>query len=90
MTGRLKQRSQLEAPSNPTLSPTLNRNRLLKLLGSTTIAAAVGIACAALVGPMPVEAQQPAKPDILVIFGDDVGQTNISACSFGVVMPRTQ
>ena len=26
-----------------------------------------------------------AKPNILVIFGDDVGQTNISAYSFGVV-----
>jgi len=25
------------------------------------------------------------KPNILVIFGDDVGQTNISAYSFGVV-----
>lgn len=29
-------------------------------------------------------AQQP-KPNILVIFGDDIGQTNISAYSFGVV-----
>jgi hypothetical protein len=26
-----------------------------------------------------------SKPNILVIFGDDVGQTNISAYSFGVV-----
>ncbi len=30
-----------------------------------------------------------AKPNILVIFGDDVGQTNISAYSFGVVGYRT-
>ena len=29
------------------------------------------------------------KPNILVIFGDDVGQTNISAYSFGVVGYRT-
>jgi hypothetical protein len=29
---------------------------------------------------LPVQAQAPAKkPNILVIFGDDVGQTNISA-----------
>ena len=32
-------------------------------------------------------AQQPqtAKPNILVIFGDDIGQTNISAYAFGVM-----
>jgi len=30
-----------------------------------------------------------AKPNILVIFGDDVGQTNISAYSFGVVGYQT-
>jgi arylsulfatase len=37
--------------------------------------------------PLPAaHAQAPAKkPHILVIFGDDVGQTNISAYSFGVV-----
>jgi arylsulfatase A-like enzyme len=39
----------------------------------------------------PVSAQQtPAgKPNILVIFGDDIGQTNISAYSFGVVGYKT-
>jgi arylsulfatase A-like enzyme len=30
-----------------------------------------------------------SKPNILIIFGDDVGQTNISAYSFGVVGYRT-
>jgi arylsulfatase len=34
-------------------------------------------------------AQAQKKPSILVIFGDDVGQTNISAFSFGVVGYRT-
>src|SRR5262249_17862356 len=29
------------------------------------------------------------KPNILVIFGDDIGQTNISAYSFGVVGYKT-
>lgn len=29
------------------------------------------------------------KPNILVIFGDDIGQTNISAYSFGVMKYRT-
>src|SRR5579862_7126973 len=32
---------------------------------------------------------QTKKPNILVIFGDDVGQTNISAYSFGVVGYKT-
>ena len=32
---------------------------------------------------------QARRPNILVIFGDDVGQTNISAYSFGVVGYRT-
>jgi arylsulfatase len=66
-----------------------SRNRRRKLLNGTAIAAAVGIAVAALLGPMPAQAQQQAKPNILVIFGDDVGQTNISAYSFGVVGYRT-
>jgi arylsulfatase A-like enzyme len=30
------------------------------------------------------------KPNILVIFGDDIGQTNLSAYSFGVVGYKTQ
>ena len=29
------------------------------------------------------------KPNILVIFGDDIGQTNISAYSFGLMGDRT-
>ncbi len=32
---------------------------------------------------------QAAKPNILVIFGDDIGQTNISAYSFGLMGYRT-
>ena len=38
----------------------------------------------------PAHAQTPAKkPNILVIFGDDIGQTNISAYSFGVMGYKT-
>jgi len=41
-----------------------------------------------------LSAQSPApssakKPNLLVIFGDDIGQTNISAYSFGVMGYRT-
>jgi len=70
----------------------LDRRKLL--LGGTTLAAA-----SALVSGAPIRTaqaqQQPApaapgrRPNILVIFGDDVGQTNISAYSFGLMGYRT-
>ena len=68
----------------------LDRRKIL--LGSTTLVAASAIATSQ---PLQVaQAQQPAapsgkKPNILVIFGDDIGQTNISAYSFGVVGYKT-
>ncbi|HXJ81716.1 MAG TPA: arylsulfatase [Candidatus Methylomirabilis sp.] len=38
----------------------------------------------------PAQAQAPTKkPNILVIFGDDIGQTNLSAYSFGVMGYQT-
>ena len=49
---------------------------------------AVTAAClAALI--LATQAFAQSKPNILVIFGDDVGQTNISAYSFGVVGYKT-
>src|SRR5262245_2080301 len=52
--------------------------------------AAVGLACGTLLGSGATNAQQqPQRPNILVIFGDDIGQTNISAYGFGVVGYRT-
>jgi arylsulfatase A-like enzyme len=61
------------------------------LLGSTTFAAASAMSSSL----RTVQAQQQPstgsgnKPNILVIFGDDIGQTNISAYSFGVVGYKT-
>ena len=57
------------------------------LLGSTTFAAASAMSSSLRTAQAQ---QQPStasgnKPNILVIFGDDIGQTNISAYSFGVV-----
>ena len=38
---------------------------------------------------LPCDAQEAPKPNILVIFGDDIGQTNVSAYSFGLMGYRT-
>jgi arylsulfatase len=67
------------------------------LLGTSTLVAAAALTSGAL-----AQAQRPApgpmsappapggrKPNILVIFGDDIGQTNISAYSFGLMGYRT-
>jgi arylsulfatase A-like enzyme len=68
----------------------LNRRKIL--LGSTTLVAASAIATSQ---PLQVaQAQQPAapsgkKPNILVVFGDDIGQSNISAYTFGLMGYRT-
>jgi arylsulfatase len=61
------------------------------LLGSTTFAAATVMSSSLRTAQAQ---QQPStasgnKPNILVIFGDDIGQTNISAYSFGVVGYKT-
>jgi arylsulfatase A-like enzyme len=67
-------------------------NRRNMLLGGTTLAATAAIAPG---NPIRVaQAQQKAagsgrKPNILVIFGDDIGQSNISAYTFGLMGYRT-
>jgi arylsulfatase len=43
----------------------------------------------ALIAANGAQAQQTAKPNILVIFGDDIGQANISAYTRGVMGYRT-
>jgi arylsulfatase A-like enzyme len=48
--------------------------------GMTVLAAAAVLLCAVIPGQA-----QGKKPNILVIFGDDIGQANISAYTFGVV-----
>src|ERR1700742_3182017 len=51
------------------------------LLGS--LAAAAAMLCS------PATAQQPRKPNIVIIWGDDIGQSNISAYSRGMMGYRT-
>jgi arylsulfatase len=70
-------------------SHALSRRKIL--LGSTTLAAASAIATG---NPIRVAQAQSAppngkKPNILVIFGDDIGQSDISAYTFGLMGYRT-
>jgi arylsulfatase len=64
-------------------------NRRNILLGGTTLAAASALGAGAPVGVTQAQAQQPAlsgrKPNILVIWGDDIGIANISAYSNGLM-----
>ncbi|HOT82613.1 MAG: arylsulfatase [Rhodospirillales bacterium] len=54
------------------------------------MAAKIALICAALFGPALAQAQESAaKPNILVIFGDDVGQSNLSAYTHGLVGYKT-
>jgi arylsulfatase len=69
------------------------------LLGETSLAAAstlpaTGVIRSAQVQPAQPPAVAPApsgakRPNILVIFGDDIGQSNISAYTFGLMGYRT-
>jgi len=65
------------------------------LLGTSTLVAAATLTSGALAqAQKAAPAAAPAassdrKPNILVIFGDDIGQTNISAYSFGLMGYRT-
>jgi arylsulfatase A-like enzyme len=68
----------------------LNRRNIL--LGGTTLAAASAIVSGSRVAQaqaQPATAPSGKKPNILVIFGDDIGQTNVSAYSFGLMGYRT-
>jgi arylsulfatase len=69
----------------------LNRRNIL--LGGTTLAAASVIATAPPVHVAQAQQSTPTasgkKPNVLVIFGDDIGQSNISAYTFGLMGYKT-
>lgn len=69
------------------------RNPVIRRLLSATAAFVMTVTSATVATPTYAQQNAPAepaaKPNILVIFGDDIGQTNISAYSFGVMGYRT-
>ena len=87
--------SKDKGPSNSKSSDHSALSRRNILLAGTSLAAATAIN--AVDRTQVAQAQQPQqpsapsgrKPNILVIFGDDIGQTNISAYSFGLMGYRT-
>jgi arylsulfatase len=94
MTSSADDRNKLETPSSEADNHALSRRNIL--LGSSAL-----VALAAMTAPAEAQRQKAApaattaaapsgrKPNILVIFGDDIGQTNISAYSFGLMGYRT-
>src|SRR6478736_4447299 len=89
MSSEEKTNNHSEAFTDATDERALSRRNIL--LGSSSLVAVAALTTGAL-----AQAQQGApatasgrKPNILVIFGDDVGQTNISAYSHGVVGYKT-
>src|SRR5271168_89709 len=66
-------------------------NRRSMLLGSMTIAAATAVATGNPIQDARAQIAAPSgrKPNILVIFGDDIGQSDISAYTFGLMGFRT-
>jgi arylsulfatase A-like enzyme len=93
MTSSAKDRDQLEAPSSEADNHALSRRNIL--LGSSALMAMAAMTSAAeaqtqKVAPTPGPAPAPAapsgrKPNILIIWGDDVGIANISAYSNGLM-----
>ena len=81
-----------DAPSKKPDDRALSRRNML--LGTSTLVAAAAtlnsgaLAQAQKAAPAPA-APSGRKPNILVIFGDDIGQTNISAYSFGLMGYKT-
>ena len=65
----------------------VNRRRTLRI--GAAIAVAGSIICAATAGATPAMAQQQQKPNIVIIWGDDIGQSNISAYSRGLMGYKT-
>jgi len=81
-----------EDNANKSLSENKALNRRNMLLAGTTLAAASALSTAATVEKAVAQAQQAApgaRPNILVIMGDDVGWFNIGAYHQGIMSGKT-
>jgi hypothetical protein len=86
MSDKAEGKGRLETSTDRAGDKSINRRNIL--LGTSTLVAAATLTSGALAqaqkaapaapGPAPA-APSGRKPNILVIFGDDIGQTNISA-----------
>ena len=92
MPDETREQDRHQAPLNETEDRALSRRNIL--LGSSALVAAVTMSSGALAqaqkaAPAAPTAPSGNKPNILVIFGDDIGQTNLSCYSFGVMGYKT-
>ena len=84
----------MSGQDNPNKSNSENKalNRRNMLLAGTTLAAASALSSTASVQTAVAQAQQAApgaKPNILVIMGDDIGWFNIGAYHQGIMSGKT-
>ncbi|QOZ12390.1 arylsulfatase [Bradyrhizobium sp. CCBAU 51765] len=83
--------TEKDGDKSNTKASALDRRRIL--LGGTALAATSALVAGARVEVTQAQAQQPApagqRPNILVIWGDDVGVANISAYTFGLMGYKT-
>lgn len=89
-----KRESAMDSRSQSRMDKTIGDRRIDRrnlLLGTSTLVASATLASRALAQAQKATptASSGRKPNILVIFGDDIGQTNVSAYSFGVMGYRT-
>jgi arylsulfatase A-like enzyme len=61
----------------------------MKIKNRSRIHRAALVAAIGLLGAAPLSAQTPAKPNIVIIWGDDIGQSNVSAYSRGLMGYQT-
>jgi len=77
--GHFMSSKSTDGEKNSTSVQDVTRRNML-LSGGSLLALSALTSASTLVQPRLAEAQAGSKPNVLVIFGDGIGQTNISAC----------
>ncbi|HTF79875.1 MAG TPA: arylsulfatase [Bradyrhizobium sp.] len=89
MARETRDNGSADATARPSDTGALSRRNLLLAGTSLVTATAINAVDRTQVAQAQPTAPSGRKPNILVIFGDDIGQTNISAYSFGVMGYKT-